>query len=85
MPALRFREWTLVQVTIKSPTPDRPLKVSGRAPQATPSRAISVRPRVIKAALVLSPKPKPSAIPTAKAMTFFKAPPSSTPMTSSLT
>ena len=33
-------------------------------------------------AFVLSPKPIPSAIPTASAITFFTAPPSSTPTTS---
>ena len=39
-------------------------------------------PRVIKEAFVLSPNPMPSAIPTASAMTFFTAPPSSQPITS---
>ena len=43
---------------------------------ATPSRAISVSPRVIMAALALSPISSPSQTPAAKAMTFFIAPPS---------
>ena len=72
-----------VQVTIRSPTPDSPAKVSLRPPRATPKRAISVRPRVIRAALVLSPKPMPSQIPAQRAMTFFNAAPNSTPTTSS--
>jgi len=33
-------------------------------------------------ALVLSPKPMPSAMPVTRAMTFFTAPPSSQPTTS---
>ena len=35
----------------------------------------SAIPRVINAAFVLSPKPKPSATPAARAITFFKEPP----------
>ena len=58
--------------------------VSGSAPSATPSRVVSASPRVMIEALVLSPKPMPSAIPTASAMTFFTAPPSLTPTTSTL-
>ena len=42
-------------MTIRSPTPARPAKVSCRPPRATPSRAISARPRVMSRALVLSP------------------------------
>ena len=59
LPARQFREWTLVQVTIKSPTPLKPINVNGFAPIATPKRLISAKPRVIIAALALSPKPKP--------------------------
>ena len=44
---------------------------------ATPSCVISLIPLVIRAASVLSPYPKPSAIPAARAITFFKEPPSS--------
>ena len=51
----------------------------------SPSRAISARPRVISAALVLSPTSRPSHTPAASATTFFSAPPSSTPTISSVT
>ena len=37
------------------------------------------------AALALSPQPKPSTNPTAKATIFFKAPATETPATSSIT
>ena len=45
---------------------------------------ISANPLVTNADLALSPASIPSAIPAPRAMMFFKAPPSSTPMTSSL-
>ena len=50
-PAWRLRPWRLQQVTIRSPIPARPANVSGRAPHASPRRAISASPRVISAAL----------------------------------
>src|ERR1017187_4993261 len=53
-------------------------------PQATTSLVISASPRVISAATVLYPKSIPNRTPAAMATMFFKAPPSSTPMTSSL-
>ena len=37
-----------MQVTIRSPIPERPLKVQGWPPKATPRRVISAKPRVIK-------------------------------------
>jgi len=40
------------------------------------------KPAVSRAALALMPRPMPSAMPAAIAMTFFKAAPSSTPTTS---
>src|SRR3569832_1559580 len=55
-----------------------------RPPIATPSRMISARPRVTSAARALAPKPRPSAMPAAIASTFLTAPPTSTPITSSL-
>ena len=73
-----------VQVATRSPTPARPLKVSRRPPSARPRRVISARPRVISAARALSPKPSPSHIPVAMAMTFLTAPPTSAPGKSSL-
>ena len=54
------------------------------APSAMPSRMISARPRVRIAAAVFSPRPTPTAIPDAKAMTFLQAPPTSVPTTSLL-
>lgn len=49
------REWTLVQVTIKSPSPASPEKVSGLAPIFVASLVISASPLVINAAFALSP------------------------------
>ena len=57
---------------------------SAWAPIATPRRLISAIPLVISAAFVLSPQPSPSAVPAARAMTFFNAPPSSIPRISGL-
>ncbi len=62
--------------------PASPANVRGSAPSASPSLAISARPRVISVALVLSPKPRATAMPTASAMTFLTVPPSSQPTTS---
>ena len=62
-----------------SPMPARPAKVSGLAPAATPRRVISARPRVMRPALPLSPKPSCSAAPAAMATMFLSAPHSSTP------
>src|SRR5438034_596710 len=81
-PRLRLRDSAPVAVRIRSPIPASPAKVSGSAPNATPNRVISARPRVIRAARVLEPNPRPSRIPAATAMTFLRAPPSSTPITS---
>ncbi len=79
IPALLFLLCRLVQVTIKSPIPDNPAKVKGLAFNFLPNLDISTIPLVMRAALVLSPKPKPSEIPTARAITFFNAPDISTP------
>jgi glycerol-3-phosphate dehydrogenase (NAD(P)+) len=76
--------WILRQVTIKSPIPLSPENVSELTPIATPKRVISAIPRVISAAFELSPKPIPSHIPAAIAITFFSDPPSSTPLMSLL-
>src|ERR1051326_4027989 len=83
-PTLRLRDSPPVHVRTRSPMPERPARVSRRAPQATARRVISARPRVIRAATVLWPRPRPSQIPAAMAITFLSAPPSSTPATSSL-
>src|SRR5882672_1483399 len=81
-PSPRLRDSEPVAVRMRSPRPARPANVIGCAPSATPSRVISARPRVINAARVLKPSPSPSRMPAARAMTFFSAPPNSTPITS---
>ena len=59
------------------------MKVSARAPNASPSRVISASPRVMSAARAFSPASgMPSTMPVAMASTFFTAPPTSTPITS---
>ena len=47
---------------------------SGCAPTAVPSRTISARPRVIRAARAFSPSSSPSTRPVAMAVTFLSAP-----------
>ena len=60
--------------------PGEPREASRAAPpSATPSRVISARPRVISAARAFSPSPSPSTARWRCAITFFSAPPSSTP------
>ena len=49
-----------------------------------PSRVISARPRVIRVDLLFWPISMPSEMPAPRAMMFFRVPPSSTPVTSSL-
>ena len=71
-----------MQVNTRSPIPARPAKVASWAPRASPSRAISAKPRVIRAARALCLKPSPSLTPAARAITFFNAPPTSIPTTS---
>src|SRR6185503_3433724 len=71
-----------VHVSTRSPSPVRPASVSRRAPAAQARRAISARPRVMSPACAFRPRPRPSATPAAMAMTFFSAPPISTPTTS---
>src|SRR5918998_3408237 len=81
-PNVRFRDNGDEQVATRSPRPASPEKVYGSAPRAEPSRLISARPRVITEAVALAPNPRPVAIPTASAITFFVAPPRSQPTTS---
>jgi hypothetical protein len=63
--------------------PPNPMNVDARAPSASPKRVISAKPRVMSAVRVFAPNPIPSAMPVAIAMTFFTAPPTSTPTMSS--
>ena len=65
--------------------PARPANVSARAPAASPSLAISARPRAMRDAFALSPSDRPSTPPAASAITFFAAAHSSTPTRSGLT
>ena len=62
--------------------PASPAMVAASPPIATASVVSSARPRDITAARVLSPTPRPWAMPVAMAMTFLSAPPISHPMTS---
>ena len=72
----------LEHVAIKSPIPESPYNVEGFAPNAVLILTISAIPLVNNAPLQLSPSFTVVANPEAIAMTFFKLPPSSTPMTS---
>ena len=54
-PTWRLRLCGLAHVAMRSPMPASPANVSGSPPSATPRRASSASPRVISAALVLSP------------------------------
>ena len=56
-PTWRLRLRWLVQVTMRSPRPARPGKVSGLPPTATPSLVISRSARAITSARVFSPMP----------------------------
>ena len=79
-----LRLWLEQQVTIRSPIPESPAKVSSLPPSFIPSLPISEIPLVIRAAFALSPSPKPSITPAARAITFLSEPPSSIPMISGL-
>jgi hypothetical protein len=70
-PNVRLRESGEEQVATRSPSPARPISVSGSAPSAIASRAVSASPRVISDAVVLSPKPSPAAMPTHRPTTFL--------------
>jgi hypothetical protein len=58
--------------------------VSGSAPSATPKRVISASARVITPARAFNPRSSASSAPTAMAITFLSAPPTSTPTGSTL-
>ena len=70
-PKVRLRDSGEEHVATRSPRPARPIRVSGLASIAIASRAVSARPRVISDAVVLSPNPSPTAIPTESATTFL--------------
>ena len=81
-PREKLRDCAEPQVSTRSPSPDRPINVSGCAPQARPKRLSSAKPRATSAAPALAPRPRPAAMPQAMARTFLAAPPISTPVTS---
>mmetsp|Transcript_19584 Transcript_19584/g.26886 ORF Transcript_19584/g.26886 Transcript_19584/m.26886 type:complete len:226 (-) Transcript_19584:720-1397(-) len=83
-PNLRFRDSGPKHVPNVSPTPDNPDIVLGLAPIANPSLLISAQPLVTKPLIAFVPNPSPSHIPADNAITFFTAPPISTPITSLL-
>mmetsp|Transcript_87569 Transcript_87569/g.175186 ORF Transcript_87569/g.175186 Transcript_87569/m.175186 type:complete len:200 (+) Transcript_87569:345-944(+) len=84
IPKFRFRERGPKHVPNVSPTPDRPDSVDARPPSEIEILLISTQPRVTRAAIAFVPRPSPSLIPAARAMTFLTAPPTSRPMTSRL-
>ena len=57
---------------------------SRRDNDTNPNLAISEHPRVTSEDMAFMPRPRPSHMPAASAMTFLMAPPSSTPLTSRL-
>mmetsp|Transcript_98994 Transcript_98994/g.221068 ORF Transcript_98994/g.221068 Transcript_98994/m.221068 type:complete len:267 (+) Transcript_98994:327-1127(+) len=67
-----------------SPMPESPARVSGCAPMAVANQRISALPCVTRADMALRPSPRPSQIPAAIARTFFRAPATSQPTTSSV-
>src|SRR5581483_11927094 len=66
-PNEKLRELLLVAVSTRSPSPDRPIKVSRLAPNASPSRVNSAKLRARRAARAFSPSPMPSTTPQAMA------------------
>src|SRR6266511_192271 len=54
IPSEKFRDCRLEQVRIRSPSPERPVSVSGLAPKALPKRTSSAKPRVVSAAAALT-------------------------------
>ena len=79
-----LRDCGLEQVSTRSPRPQRPATVSASPPSATARRVSSAKPRVIRAAWALRPRPRPSTMPQAMASTFFTAPPASAPIMSAV-
>ncbi len=71
-PTCRLRLSGLMHVASRSPIPASPANVWRSPPIATPSRAISASARAITSARVLSPVPRPAAIPAEIANTFFE-------------
>ena len=82
-PTVWLRLKGLMQVAMMSPIPASPANVRASPPMAMPRRLSSATPRAIVMARVLSPAPRPSAIPAAIATTFLSAPATSMPTMSS--
>mmetsp|Transcript_12980 Transcript_12980/g.36572 ORF Transcript_12980/g.36572 Transcript_12980/m.36572 type:complete len:304 (+) Transcript_12980:117-1028(+) len=83
-PNFRFLDRGPKHVPNVSPTPDKPAIVLDFAPKVRPKRLISLQPLVTNPLMALVPSPSPSHMPAPRAMTFFTAPPISTPITSAL-
>jgi len=66
MPTARLRERVPVQVSTRSPTPERPARVCRWPPQAIARRVISAMPRVMRAAAELLPRLRPWTTPAAQ-------------------
>mmetsp|Transcript_18161 Transcript_18161/g.45766 ORF Transcript_18161/g.45766 Transcript_18161/m.45766 type:complete len:212 (-) Transcript_18161:521-1156(-) len=81
-PSCLLRERGPKQVPKVSPTPESPIRVDRLPPTAFATIVISRHPRVTSADIAFVPRPSPSHMPAAMAMTFLTAPPISTPMTS---
>mmetsp|Transcript_44528 Transcript_44528/g.139673 ORF Transcript_44528/g.139673 Transcript_44528/m.139673 type:complete len:213 (+) Transcript_44528:260-898(+) len=81
-PVVRLRLSEPNAVSMRSPTPLRPLTVAGSPPMAMVSFCSSSCAFVTYAAIVLMPRPRPSIMPAPMASGFLRAPPSWTPTTS---
>ncbi len=74
-PRVRLRLKGPKQVPKVSPTPLSPMRVEGRAPMYSARRWTSLQPLVTTAAAAFMPRPRPSHMPAAMAITFLTAPP----------
>ena len=64
-PSEVLRDCRLLAVSIRSPMPDKPVKVAALAPLARPRRIVSASPSVISVARAFSPSLRPAAMPLA--------------------
>mmetsp|Transcript_35131 Transcript_35131/g.47476 ORF Transcript_35131/g.47476 Transcript_35131/m.47476 type:complete len:201 (-) Transcript_35131:211-813(-) len=82
IPRFLFLESGPKHVPNVSPTPESPARVDDFPPSRAERFCISRHPTVTRAAMALVPRPRPSLMPAANAMTFLTAPPTSRPITS---
>jgi hypothetical protein len=78
-PTCLFLDKSPVLVRIKSPTPASPMKVFMSPPKPSPNRIVSDQSSCNQGGPALCPNPIPSEMPAAMVITFFTAPPVSTP------